>query len=84
MTITIRLPKKLEADLRSHMVARGVRLPDFVRAAIAEKLEREQARQPSAYDLGRHLFGKYGSGRHNLSSSRKAILDAALRVRNRR
>jgi hypothetical protein len=84
MTIAIRLPKRLQADLRSYLLARGTRLSDFVRDAITEKLEREQAGQPSAYDLGKHLFGKYGSGRHNLSSNRKAILDEALRVRHRR
>jgi hypothetical protein len=47
---------------------RRVGLSDFVREAIAEKLEREPAQRPSAYDLGKDLFGKYGSGRDDLST----------------
>jgi len=84
MTITIRLPTKLEADLRTRLGTRRTRLSDFVRDAIAEKLEREPTGQPSAYDLGKHLFGKHGSGRHDLSSARKAILNEVLRVKHRR
>jgi hypothetical protein len=84
MTITIRLPKKLEADLRAQLDTHGARLSDFVRDAIAEKLERGPAKKPSAYDLGKHLFGKHGSGRDDLSSNRKAILDEILRAKHRR
>jgi len=84
MTITIRLPAKLEADLRTRLGTRRAKLSDFVRDAIAEKLEREPAEPPSAYDLGKHLFGKYGSGRSDLSTNRKAILTEALRAKHRR
>jgi hypothetical protein len=84
MTITIRLPLKLEADLRARLGRRGVGLSDFVRDAIAEKLKREPVEQPSAYDLGKYLFGKHGSGRHDLSSDRKAILNKILRAKRRR
>jgi hypothetical protein len=45
-----------------------------VREAIAEKLDREATGQPSAYELGKNVFGKYGSGRDDLSTNRKAIL----------
>jgi Ribbon-helix-helix protein, copG family len=84
MTITIRLPTKLAAELRAHLGARHLQLSDFVRDAIAEKLEREPAGRSSAYEFGKHLFGKCGSGRRDLSSNRKAILNEALAVRNRR
>lgn len=84
MTITIRLPQKLEADLRTRLGTRRSRLSDFVRDAIAEKLEREPAEQPSAYVLGKHLFGRHGSGRRDLSSNRKAILSEVLRAKRRR
>ena len=84
MTITIRLPMKLEADLRARLDMRGVGLSDFVRDAIAEKLEREPAEQPSPYALGKHLFGKHGSGRSDLSSNRKTILNEILRAKHRR
>ncbi|HEY2184525.1 MAG TPA: ribbon-helix-helix protein, CopG family [Xanthobacteraceae bacterium] len=84
MTITIRLPLKLEADLRARADALGVGVSDFVRDAIAEKLEREPAKKPSAYELGKHLFGKHGSGRSDLSTNRKAILDEILRAKHHR
>ena len=84
MTITIRLPTKLEADLRTRLGRRRVALSDFVRDAIAEKLQREPDRSPSAYELGKDLFGKHGSGRTDLSSNRKAILDELLRAKHRR
>jgi RHH-type transcriptional regulator, rel operon repressor / antitoxin RelB len=84
MTITIRLPAKLETDLRTRLSARRARLSDFVRDAIAEKLEREAADRPSAYDLGKNLFGRYGSGRDNLSTNRKAILEEVLGAKHRR
>ena len=81
MTITIRLPEELEANLRARLDAQGVGLSDFVREAIAEKLEREPAQQPSAYDLGKDVFGKYGSGRDDLTG-RKLIL--GLRAQHHR
>jgi hypothetical protein len=84
MTITIRLPAKLEADLRTRLGTRRAKLSDFVRDAIAEKLEREPAAPTSAYDLGKDIFGKHGSGRHDLSANRKAILSEALRAKHRR
>jgi len=84
MTITIRLPMKLEADLRARLDRHGIALFDFVRDAITEKREREPARIPSAYDLGKDLFGKHGSGRDDLSTSRKAILTEMLRAKHHR
>jgi hypothetical protein len=84
MTITIRLPVKFEAALRARLDRQGVALSDFVREAITEKLEREPARTPSAYDLGKDLFGKYGSGRDDLSTNRKALLNEILRAKHRR
>jgi Arc/MetJ-type ribon-helix-helix transcriptional regulator len=79
MKITVRLPAKLADKLRARVDIQDVTLSDFVRTAITEKLEREPAERPNAYKLGKHLFGKYGSGRHDLSSNRKALLTAMLR-----
>jgi hypothetical protein len=84
MRITIRLPTKLAADLRAHLCARSTRLSDLVRDAIAEKLEREPTEKLTAYDFGKHLFGRHGSGRRDLSRNRKAILNEALAARHRR
>jgi hypothetical protein len=84
MTITVRLPEKLEADLRARLDTLDVGLSEFVRQAIAEKLERESATKPSAYELGKHLFGRYSSGRSDVSENYKAILREKLRAKHRR
>jgi hypothetical protein len=84
MTITIRLPDDLEAELRLRLEAQDVALSEFVREAIAEKLDRDTTGSPNAYELGKNLFGKYGSGRGDLSSRRKAILGEILRAKHRR
>jgi Arc/MetJ-type ribon-helix-helix transcriptional regulator len=84
MTITVRLPEELEAELRTRLDAQGFELSEFVREAIAEKLDREAAGQPSAYELGKTVFGKHGSGRDDLSTNRKAILGEFLRAKHTR
>jgi Arc/MetJ-type ribon-helix-helix transcriptional regulator len=84
MTITIRLPDEFEAQLRARLEARGVKLSEFVREAIAEKLDREAARQASAYEHGKKLFGRQASGRDDLSTKRKAIFGELLRAKHPR
>jgi Arc/MetJ-type ribon-helix-helix transcriptional regulator len=83
VTITIRLPAKLEADLRARLEWRRVALSDFVRDAIAEKLGRETEQASSAYELGKPLFGKYGSGGNHLSANRKTVLSEIFRAKRR-
>ena len=83
MTITVRLPEKLEADLRARLDTLDVDLSEFVRQAISEKLEREPAKSTSAYELGKHLFGKYSSGRSDLSQNHERILREKLRAKHR-
>ncbi len=84
MTVTIRLSQEIEAELRVRLDARGVTLSEFVREAIAEKLDREAVEQPPAYELGKDLFGRHGSGRDDLSTNRKTILGKRLRAKHPR
>jgi hypothetical protein len=78
MSITIHLPAELEAELRARLDAQDVELSEFVREAIAEKLDREAPGRPSGYELDKSVFGKHGSGRDDLSTNRKAILGHVL------
>jgi hypothetical protein len=55
-----------------------------VRDAIAEKLEREPVAKRSAYEVGKRLFGKHASGRDDLSTNRKALLNEILRAKHHR
>lgn len=84
MTITIRLPEQLEAKLRARLDQAGTPLTDFVREAIAEKLEREPKQpKPSAYDLGKHLFGKYSSDRTDLAENADEIVKDIISAKHR-
>lgn len=84
MTITVRLPVEVEAELRARLDRSRTGLSEFVREAIAEKLQREPAAEVSAYEIGKHLFGRHGSGRDDLSANRRAILDEILQTKHHR
>ena len=84
MTVTVRLPEDLEAELQARLAESGSRLSDFVREAIGEKLERELKALPSAYDHGQFLFGRYGSGRGDLSENADRIVAEKIRARRDR
>ena len=86
MTITIRLPDKLEADLRARLTREDVALSEFVRQAIAEKLEREETtpHRPSAYELWQEHFTGWGSGETDRSKRVKKIVGAEIDGKHRR
>lgn len=75
MTITVKFPAPLEADLRRYAEAQGTATSLVVREAVAQYLLRAQAdgALPSAAALGDDLFGRY-SGPADLASQRKAAL----------
>ncbi len=75
MTITVKFPSALEADLRRHAEAQGMATSLVVREAVAQYLVRAQAAAapPSAAALGDDLFGRYG-GPVDLATQRKAAL----------
>lgn len=84
MTITVRLPEQIEAELRARLADNGQALSVFVREAIAEKLAREHPQpKPTAYELGRDLFGRHGSGRSDLSENAERILRERLGAKHR-
>lgn len=75
MTITVKFPAPLEADLRRYAQAQGTATSLVVREAVAQYLLRAaaDAAPPSAAALGDDLFGRY-SGPADLASQRKAAL----------
>ena len=77
MTITIRLPEDLETRFRERLDAELTPLSEFVREAIAEKLEREPApEKPSAQELWKKHFKGYASGETDRSERAEDILGA--------
>ena len=82
MPLSIRLDSELEAELRLRLQREGAALSDFVRDAIREKLAKEP-QTSSPYDLGKHLFGRYGSGDPQRSARRKALLREKIHAKHR-
>ena len=83
MTVTVRLDEDTEAKLRRLLEQKGGSLSAFVRAAVAEKLEREVNR-PTPYELGRHLFGRDLSGPPDLAKNHGKYFKERVRAKHRR
>lgn len=83
MSLSIRLDKTLEESLRRRLQAEHISLSDFIRDAIREKLAKDEGKT-SPYALGQDLFGRYASGRDDLSTNRKALLREKLNAKHRR
>jgi Arc/MetJ-type ribon-helix-helix transcriptional regulator len=84
VTITVRLPEKLEAELRARLDILDVGLSEFVRQAIAEKLEREPVAKGSPYELWQKYFKGYGSGETDRSERVREIVRAKVRAKHDR
>ena len=58
MTLTVRLPGRVEQQLAEYCVKRGMTKSNAVKLAL-ERLLRAEAGEPSPYDLGKDLFGPH-------------------------
>jgi predicted DNA-binding protein len=68
---SIRLPKELEEKLDSLSASEHATKSDIIREAVEEYISNYD-RKLHAYDIGKDLFGRYGSKSGNLSSNFKA------------
>jgi hypothetical protein len=68
MTLTIELDPKLKQALARRSADLGVSRSVVVKWALAEYLANELV---SAYEAGKDLFGRHGSGEGNLSARRR-------------
>jgi len=82
MTLTVKLDRELEKALALRSDERGVPKSVVVKQALAEYLAKEPA---SAFDAGKDLFGRHGSGEKDLSVRRRGryaeLVDAKRRRR---
>ena len=67
MTLTVKLEPALEALVAARCRAEGSTKSAIVQAALRAYLERNPK---SAFELGKEVFGKRGSGRSDLSERR--------------
>ncbi len=83
MSVTVRLPLPLERELARAASRKRVSKSQLIRDCLQAFLNAESD-APLAWDLGKDLFGKVGSGRSDLSQNRKQIVRDKLNARHRR
>lgn len=66
MAISLRLDDKLSNQLAAAAKAKGVSKSELIRQCLDEYLNGAE-QKPSAWELGKHLFGRYNSGKGDLS-----------------
>lgn len=77
--ITLRLDPQLEKELGMTAKNLGMTKSELIRKSIMEYLGNLE--NPSAWETGKELFGRYASGKGNLSAERKTILKEKIRAK---
>ncbi len=81
MTLTVKLEPAMEQALARRSAERGVPKSVVVKQALAEYLAREPV---SAYEAGKDLFGRHGSGERDLSVRRRERYAELIDAKHRR
>lgn len=77
--ITLRLDSELEQNINKIAHKMGVTKSELIRKSITAFIEKIE--HPSPWELGSDLFGKYASGKDNLSQDRKSIIKEKIRAK---
>ena len=77
--ITLRLDSELEQTINTIAHQMGVSKSELIRKSITEFIGKLE--QPSPWELGSELFGKYASGKDNLSQDRKTLIKEKIRAK---
>lgn len=83
MPLSVRLEPKLEQQLAAYSVETGKNKSEIVKQALTDFLAKEVPTK-SSYELGKDLFGKYGSGKSDLATRRKEYLRDILSEKHAR
>jgi hypothetical protein len=78
---SIRLSPEQEQKLEAVCAAQGASKSEIIKRALDQFLTDYEA-SLSPFELGRDLFGKYGSGREDLSRTYKSRLKDKLREKH--
>ncbi len=81
--LSVRLPEKLENELKLVSRNRRSSKSEIIITALSEYLARF-SHQKSPYEVGKHLFGKHPLGNPSLSSMTKTKYLAKLRAKHHR
>jgi hypothetical protein len=80
MTISLRLDAKLTNKLAALAKARGMSKSALIRACLSEYLQRQE-QQPTAWEVGKDLFGCFNCGQGDLSVRAKEIARERIHAR---
>lgn len=83
MAISLRIPKRLEQALDRAARQAGVSKSEYLRQCLEQRLAADVSR-PSAYELGKDLFGGDPSGRTDLATNAKQIFRELIHAKTRR
>jgi len=78
---TVRLPPEIEQKLETLAEAQHKSKSEIIKEAL-ELFLQTHVEEKSSYELGKDLFGKYGSGQGNLSQDYKKILKDKIRAKH--
>ncbi len=81
--ISVRLPEELENKLKKLSEQVKISKSDIVKNALTIYFEKHLDKR-TPYELGKDLFGRYGSGKSNLSTDYKKILKDKLNEKHSR
>jgi len=79
MMITLRLDTVLEREITVTAKNLGMTKSDLIRQSIFEYIR--NLKNPNAWEVGHDLFGRYSSGKKNLSVDRKTILKERIKAK---
>jgi hypothetical protein len=80
MTISLRLDDHLARRLAAVARTRGTSKSELIRNCLNEYLRRQE-HEPTAWELGRHLFGCFNSGQGDLSVRAEEVVRERIRAR---
>ncbi len=77
--ITLRLDPQLEQSINEFARQMGVSRSELIRRSIAEYIDKLE--KPSAWELGKDVFGKYASENSNLAADRKKLVKEIIEAK---
>lgn len=77
--ITLRLDPKLDRIVSNTAKNLGLTKSDLVRRSLVEYISKLS--ESDAWETGQDLFGRYASGKDDLSSNRKALLKEKIKAK---
>lgn len=77
--IAVRLEPELEKSIDRLSMSEGISKSEFVRRSVMKYIQDGEKQNP--YEAGKHLFGKFSSGRSDLSEKSESIFREKMRAK---